>query len=311
MSPGSAPSASNISGLNMPRDLPDFPSAFQPQEFHYRLPWRTRGVHAGGHHTRMQGGNADFQGYASLLACPDPRRLDIRASMRTIPHQLMVRTYHERGAATLYAVVDLSASMGFNGHADKRRLVAEIVASIAWSAARSGDAFGMLGCDDTLRMDVHQPPSFRRNMAANVYTHLMQVAYSPNSGVSALPQSLRGIGGKRSLVFLVSDFHWPLALLNDSLRALSAHDVVPVVLWDSSEFADVPAWGWAQLRDMETGRDMPLFMRPSLLQRLRQGYAQRRQLLAGICRQAGARSPFFVQDSYSAEQLSRHLLEQC
>jgi len=268
-------------------------------------------VHAGGHHTRMQGGNADFQGYASLLANPDPRRLDIRASMRTMPRQLMVRTYHERGAVTLYAVVDLSASMAFSGHVDKKHLAAEIAASIAWSAARSGDAFGMLGCDDTLRLDIHQPPSYRRNLTSAVYTRVMQAAYRPATGAGALPQSLHVIGGKRALVFLISDFHWPEALLRQTLQALSAHDVVPVVLWDSSEFSDVPPWGWAQLRDMETGRDMPLFMRPSLLQRLRQGYAQRRQLLAAMCRQAGARAPFFVQDTYSAEQFSRHLLEKC
>lgn len=283
---------------------------FQPQEFHYRLHWQTRGAHAGSHASRMQGGNADFQGYASLLDYPDPRRLDIRATMRTMPRQLMVRTYHERAAVTLYALLDMSASMAFHGHADKQRLAAEIAASIAWSAARNGDAFGMQGCDDTLRTDMHQPPTFRRNLAAGVYSQVMAARHTASSGASALPQSPRLLGARHALVFLISDFHWPQALLKRTLQALSAHDLLPIVLWDSTEFADVPAWGWAQLRDMETARDMPLFMRPSLLQRLQDGYAQRRQLLVSMCKQAGARAPFFVQDHYSAEHLSRHLLEQ-
>ncbi|NOT66765.1 MAG: DUF58 domain-containing protein [Methylophilaceae bacterium] len=283
-------------------------STFIPQEFHYRLHWRARTARPGGHPTRTAGGAADFRGYVPFMQNPNPRHIDLRASLRSVPHQLMVRSYHERGAIAVVAIVDLSASMHFAGASEKRELAADIAASIAWSATRGGDAFGLIACDDSLRGDLFEPLSSRRGVAAEVRDKLMQ-STPLAKGANALPLAASQLRAKRSLVFLISDFHLEESLITQTITSLAAHDVVPLVLWDSAEYEDLPKWGWARVSDMETGGERSLFLRPRLTEQIKSAYAERRARIVTLCKQAGARTPFFIQDKFNAELLTRHLLE--
>ena len=58
----------------------------------------------------------------------------------------------------------------------------------------------------------------------------------------------RHLARQRSLVFLVSDFHLPLAEIERLLASFAQHELVPVVLWDPLEFELTPARGLAQVR---------------------------------------------------------------
>jgi uncharacterized protein (DUF58 family) len=282
---------------------------FVPQEFHYRLPWRVRGLRAGAHAARTPGSGFDFAGYVPFTDHPDPRRLDLRASLRTFPRQFMVRSFHQHGAITVYAVLDLSASMRFSGHADKQRLLADIAASIAWSATRNGDAFALVAADDEIRADLCVLPSRRTGVATEIHRQVLQASIEAGQRSGALPHAAQVTGRGRSLVFLVSDFHHQPAELDRTLRAFAAHDVQPLVLWDSAEYDDLPDWGWARVRDLENGGERSLFLRRKLVQRIRAAYAERRADLGRLCRNAGLRPPFFVENRFDADLLTRHLLE--
>lgn len=283
--------------------------------FYYRLRWRAQGVHPGAHLTRTAGGSTDFRGFSPFLDQPNPRRIDLRASLLSRPYQLMVRSFNERSSIVVYAVVDTSASMRFNGSADKRALLAEISACIAWSATRSGDAFALIACDDrvacddSLRQDLYAPPSFRPSAADEVRERLQTMPLKTHASASALPLAAAHLRHKRSLVFLISDFHLDEALLTQTLQTLAAHDVQPIVLWDSAEYANLPNWGWARVRDMETGAERALFLRPSLRRKIMSTYASHQSRLIALCQKNGSRIPFFVQDHFQAELLTRHLLE--
>lgn len=285
------------------------------KEFYYHLDWRAKSVHAGAHRTQNRGTGSDFCGYTSFLSNPDPRRLDVRAGLRMVPKQKIVRTFYERGAVNVFALIDLSSSMRFSGNTHKVDLVKDLVGSIAWSANRSGDAFGMLACGDRLQQDLTIIPSYRRGCAEEARSLLNH--YYTNAAIKtpviqtadALPASANEINSKRALVFLISDFHLPDSLIKRTLEAYSMHDVVPLVIWDSAECQDLPAWGWAHVRDMETGRLRSLLMRKSLQQAIRLSYQTRRKELIKMCHQYAARTPFFIQDHFDPEQLSRHLLE--
>ncbi|HPH06903.1 MAG TPA: DUF58 domain-containing protein [Methylotenera sp.] len=281
-----------------------------PQEFYYHLGWRARSAQPGPHSTRTSGGNADFQSYVPFMENPNPRRIDIRATARTVPRQLMSRAYHERGSIAVYALVDLSASMRFAGNANKLDLVADIVASAAWSAVRSGDLFGLVACDHRVRLDLFEPPSRRIGLADELRKKLLaDQTINQQSDASALPLAAQQLRQKRSLVFLISDFHLPAALLTKTLAALAAHDVVPLVLWDTAEYQSIPTWGWARVRDMENGAYRSMFLRPSLVKQIQATYLKRRQNMMTECLQAGTRAPFFIEDTFNAERLTRHLLE--
>ena len=293
-------------------------NSFIPQEFYYHLGWRARGAQLGPHPTRTSGGNADFQSYVPFI---ETRIQDASIYVPLyVPCRihLMSRAYHERGAVAVYAIIDLSASMRFTGNSEKYQLMADIAASAAWSALRSGDSFGLVACDNVVRSDLFEPPTHRRGLADEIRTKLLkqqktnatETASKPLSA-SALPLAAQQLRQKRSLVFLISDFHISDVFLDKTLDSLAPHDVVPLVLWDSAEYNNIPAWGWARVRDMEGGGDRSLFLRPSLVRLIKTCYAERRKNIIAQCARAGTRAPFFIEDTFNAERLTRHLLEAC
>lgn len=283
-------------------------SHFIPQEFHYRLDWRTHGVRPGLHASKTIGGNADFRGFNHFLSHPDPKRIDVRRSLMMVPKTLMVRTFYERNAITVYAMIDASSSMTFAGDTNKWKMVAEIASAIAWSASRQGDAFGLLTADDALRTDLCEPVSSQRGIAQHIYQKINSAQLKPSTSASALPKLAAQLSNKKSLVFLISDFHIEPEKLKTTLQAMAIHDVVPIVLWDDAEYENIPEWGWARVRDMETGADVSLFLRPKLLQKMTDSYLLKRNALIQLCRKLGVRKPFFVGKNFNATQLSQHLL---
>jgi hypothetical protein len=54
------------------------------EEFHYRLPQRVAGWRPGSHPGSSLGVGQEFVSHASLYDWPDPRRLDLRASVREV-----------------------------------------------------------------------------------------------------------------------------------------------------------------------------------------------------------------------------------
>lgn len=291
-------------------------AAFEPSQFFYNINWRSKAYHAGATLTTHHGNGSDFAGFASLLACPDPKRIDIRASVRTVPRQWLVRTYLERAAVRVYAIVDVSSSMFFQGEASMRQQVTEFVSSLAWSANRQGDAFGMRAADDNEQLAWQVLPSFQPGTAqavAQQITRFWQQAEVTNSSdgrsASAIPETLLSLGPQRALVFLLSDFYWPDALLQQTLQAGQHHDVIPVVLRDRAATAGLPTFGWARLRDMETGEERSWMLRRGLHQQIADHAAQQTLALNTTFLKAGTRSPLWLSPGWRAEEVSRHLME--
>jgi uncharacterized protein (DUF58 family) len=289
-------------------------AAFEPRQFFYNINWRSKSYHAGATLTRHHGNGSDFAGFASLLACPDPKRIDILASVRTVPSQWLVRTYLERAAIRVYAIVDVSSSMFFQGHANMRQQVTEFVSSLAWSATRQGDAFGICAANDSPQSALQVLPSFQPGTAqavARQMTHYWQQAADSHQGqgASAVPVALEAIGPHRSLVFLISDFYWPEDLLQQTLKAAQPHDVIPVVLRDRTATEGLPAFGWARLRDMETGEERSWMLRRSLHQQIAAHARQQENTLNTQFLKAGTRPPLWLDPDWRAEEVSRHLME--
>ena len=279
-------------------------------EVHYRLDAPARGHFPGAHRSRRGDSGHEFRGHASLLDAPDARRLDLHASLRDPFGQWIVRVYSQRKSVPVAIVADLSASMGFraDGPQARRRLdvVADFAQSLAWSAWRHGDSFGFVGGDDALRDRFTLPPSRSRGVAQALAQDLR--GFEP-AGRSAegLRDAHSRLGRLRTLVFLVSDFHWPLPQLASVLASLAPHAVVPVVVWDPAEFALSAPHGLADVRDPESGRARTIWWRPALREQWRQAHEARRAALWQTFRAARLR-PLFVEGAYDAEAVTRHFL---
>lgn len=272
----------------------------------YRLRWRPSDAFIGAHPGRGDGVGGVFQRHVPLLRHPDPRRIDLRATFRDPLQDLHVRQFARRSAVTVVALVDLSGSMGFEGRVERMRVVAEFCATLAISARRMGDRFGLVGCDAGVRDDVFMLPTRRQGMENEVFDRLQGVV-PHGSSTNGLMVAADRLPARRSLVFLVSDFLMPLRQVDRLLGTLWRHDVVPVVVRDRGEEQDLPAWGLVELRDLETGRRRLAVMRPSLREAWRRAGQARRDALDNLFR-ARVRAPFHLVDGFDPDALVEHLL---
>ncbi len=274
------------------------------EEFHYKVPWRSRSAHAGFHASVHTGGGYDFRGHAPLMQGRDPRRIDLRASARDPTVQLQVRIYRQKTAVPVYALADLSASMQFG---DKRTMLVGFVAALAYSAHRTGDAFSFIGCDAAFRPDIHQPPTRVRAAGQRMSEKLRHLKNWGNSS-AGLAEAIRYIDQGRSLVFLVSDFYFSSTLLASIFDTLATHTVVPIVIRDSAETRAWPFFGMVRLRDSETAQWRPVLIRPSLTRRLAQEAEKRDRALRSLC-VAHAMPPLFVVDRFRADDVTDYFLK--
>ncbi len=278
------------------------------QEIHYRLDAPARGRLPGAHRSRSGDSGFEFRGHAALKDAPDPRRLDLHASLRDPFGDWRVRLYSQRKAVPVVVLADLSASMAYRGQQHKPAVLADLVDSLAWSAWRAGDSFGFVGCAATVQPGWLQLPTRQRHAGAALAQALRGWQPQPGAeGASAdgLLQAPALLGRQRALVFLVSDFHFPLPLLRTALAGLAAHEVVPVVLWDAQEFELPERWGLLHALDPETRRQRLVWWRPALRERWQAALAAQRAALMQAFAEAGLR-PLFVEGAFDADAVTRH-----
>jgi len=277
------------------------------RELHYRVGAPVLG-HFPGHHRSTRGDSGfEFRGHASLLDAPDPRRLDLHASLRDPFGDWRVRRYSQRKAVPVVVIADLSASMGFEGRQRKAEVLADFVASLGWSAWRTGDRFGFIGCDAAVRPEWLQLPTRARGtgfVLAQALRAWAPVGPSARSAAGLL-QAADFLGRQRALVFLVSDFHLPLTLVQATLARLAAHEVVPVVLWDPLEFSVGATRGLLHTVDPESGRRQLVWWRPALRARWQRAHAERREALLQTFAAQRLR-PLFVEGGFDADAVTRH-----
>jgi len=278
-----------------------------PQEFHYRLPYRVGGWRPGAHPGTRLGAGQEFVSYMSLYDRPDPRRLDLRASLRDLSGNWLVRVHRQRASVPVHAIVDVSASMAFGARKTKLQVAADFVEALGQSAGRVGDAVGMAAFDAAERADLFVPAVVSRGIGALMASVLRQ-AETAARGFEGLEATVQRIAGRRGLVFLVSDFHWPLERLNAILDLLAHAYVVPIIVWDPAEIEPPALDALAPLRDAESGARRTLWLRPKLRSQWRDAVARRRTELDGLF---GARAirPFYVVGAFDAEAMSQYFLE--
>lgn len=308
-----------------------------PQEFHYRLPGRVSGQRPGSHPGSSTGAGQEFVTHMSLYDRPDPRRLDLRASLRGFNDDWLVRVNRQRAGATVRAIVDVSASMTFGGARPKLHAVADFVEALGLSAFRVGDAVGMMAFDQSERADLFMPARVSRGMGSVMGAALRELCYGGSvagtSGVAGarasraahgqrishavpgdigfsdgLEDAASHLAGQQGLVFLVSDFHWPLERLDIVLDLLAHAGVVPVIVWDPAETEPPSHNALASLRDAESGTRRTLWLRPRLRQEWRQAVARRRAEIDSFFAAHSIR-PFYVEGAFNADALSRYFFE--
>jgi hypothetical protein len=296
------------------------------REFHYRLPSRIGGQRPGAHKGHSLGGGQLFAGHRRLLDHPDPRRLDLRASLRDSRGDWLVQVQRQRVAIPVHAIVDVSASMHFGTQRSKLQVAADFVEAMGTSAFRIGDPAGLSAYDGSERDDLYLPARHGRGAGVAMAALLRDSAPRPPTRANgawwrrkvaprATPGGLAAcaarLAGRRGLVFVVSDFHGPLDDLAAALDALAHAFVVPMIAWDPAETTPPDAQGLLAVRDAETGARRTLWLREGLRREWREAVAARRAELNALFAARDLRSFELLgaAGAFDAEALTQYFLE--
>jgi hypothetical protein len=210
--------------------------------------------------------------------------------------------------------------MNFGARRPKLHVVANFIEALGLSAFRVGDAVGMMAFDETERSDLFMPARMSRGVGSIMASALRQSVSVPaarstrrhssggHSPVDGLEEAASHLAGQQGLVFLISDFHWPLEGLTAVLDLLAHASVVPVVVWDPAEVEPPDSNAVAALLDAESGARRTLWVRPKLRQDWRRAVAQRRAEINAFFTSRSIR-PFYVEGSFDADALSRYFFE--
>ena len=274
------------------------------KEFSYHIGWRSRGRHSGSHSSTQRGMGMEFRGHTTLLSYPDPRRIDIRQTIRDPLEQVYVRIFNQKSATPVFAIADLSGSMNFGSKQSKVALTSQIASAIAMSATHNSDPFGFVGFDEVIREDWLCTQSFRAHQALELMAELKN--FEPDQvGSSGLKDANRYLPRERSLIFLISDFHMPLNELEDALSLMMQHHIVPIVLWDSSEYKNLPEFGITSVTDCETGEKRTLFLRKEMRANIIASFEARRAEIEALFMKFDM-APFFVEGDFDADALTEY-----
>ena len=163
-----------------------------------------------------------------------------------------VKRFVEERELTVLLVVDLSASNDFGTRGSlKRDLATEIAAILALAAMRSGDRVGLLIFSDRVERFIRPRRGRNRNLRL-LYDLVTCRPEGRGTDIGVALAAASRLLNVRSLVFIISDFMTSEPLARPFRSLAARHDVVAVDIRDPAELT-VPASGWVEVEDPETG----------------------------------------------------------
>jgi uncharacterized protein (DUF58 family) len=204
---------------------------------------------AGSYHSVFKGRGMAFSEVRQYQPGDDVRFIDWNVSARM--NDTYVKVFTEEREMTVMLLVDLSASERF-GSTGKPKIetVAEVAALLAFSAIKNNDRVGLILFTD--RVERFVPPKKGRSHVMRVVTEILNAApESEGTDLGVALDLLGGIGKRRTVAFLISDFI--ADRYEKSLRVVSAkHDLIPIQVVDPRE-DELPDVGLALVEDLESG----------------------------------------------------------
>jgi uncharacterized protein (DUF58 family) len=204
----------------------------------------------GQYHSAFKGRGVEFEEVRPYQIGDDVRTIDWNVTARY--DEPFVKLFREERELTVHLLVDLSASQGLGTHyQSKRELVAEIGATLAFSAIKNNDKIGLqLFTDDVEKM---VPPSKGTRHVLRVIRELLYCEpIGRGTDLKKALEHFQRTSKRRSVMFLISDFQD--SGYEQTLRIVRRrHDVIPIVVADQREF-DLPNVGIIEFFDAESGQ---------------------------------------------------------
>lgn len=218
-----------------------------------RIEIKTRGlsrnIFAGQYHSAFKGRGMAFSEVREYQYGDDIRDIDWNVTARH--NKAYVKVFEEERELTVMLLVDVSGSRDFGTVNElKRAMIAEISATLAFSAIQNNDKIGVIFFSD--RIEKFIPPQKGRKHILYIIREL--VDFHPQSKGTDIGMVLRYMTNaikKRCTAFLISDFINKEGFKEALSIANKKHDMVAIQVYDRRE-TDLPDVGLVKMRDAET-----------------------------------------------------------
>lgn len=222
------------------------------RQIEIRTKKRTENTLMGQYHSAFKGQGMTFAEVRPYQFGDDIRRIDWNKTARF--REPYVKVMEEERELTMMLLVDISASMDYGTKIQlKRELVAEICASLGFSAVANNDKVGLILFADKVYKVI--PPQKGRKHLLAIISHILTAEYIPAAThVDAVLEYMMHAFKKKSLSFVFSDF---ADEIDEKLLKITAkkHQLLGLRIYDEKDNA-VPDVGYALLKDAETGRQL-------------------------------------------------------
>ena len=206
----------------------------------------------GQYHSAFKGQGMTFSEVRQYQDGDEIRRMDWNKTARF--REPYVKVMEEERELTVMLMVDISASMDYGTKtALKREFVAEICASLGFSAAGNNDKVGLILFADKVYKVI--PPQKGRKHILAIISQILSADYIPaKSDIDAALEYLMNVFKKKSFVFMFSDFEdaFSKKILN---VASKKHTLLAMRIFDEKD-NEIPDIGYTLFRDAETGKQV-------------------------------------------------------
>lgn len=217
---------------------------------------KTRGlssnIFAGEYHSAFKGRGMTFSEVREYQYGDDIRDIDWNVTAR-MGHPY-VKVYEEEREMTVMLLVDVSRSRLFGAVGEeKREMIAEIAATIAFSAISNNDKIGMLFFSDKIEKFI-PPKKGKKHILFLIRELLDFTPENPRTDIGVALRYFTDAQKKRSTTFLISDFIDSHDFSRPLSIAARKHDLIAVQVYDRRD-ASLPDVGMMRVADLETGAD--------------------------------------------------------
>jgi len=207
-------------------------------------------IFSGEYRSGFRGKGLEFENIREYIPGDDVRSIDWNVTARQ--NKAFVKQFCEERELNMFLLIDMSRSNSFGR---KKEFIAEISATLAFSAARNNDRVGVVFFTGEVEKLIPSK-SGKKHVLSVIESILDFKPLQADTNIAGALRYFNRIEKKRSVVFLISDF------LDDGyekeLRASSGrHDLIRIRVVDRAE-ERIPAGAIFTFLDLETGETLVL-----------------------------------------------------
>ncbi|MDE7427478.1 MAG: DUF58 domain-containing protein [Muribaculaceae bacterium] len=210
----------------------------------------SQNIFAGEYHSAFKGRGMMFSEVREYQYGDDIRDIDWNVTARH--NKPYVKVFEEERELTVMLLVDMSGSGSFGASGEeKRQIITEIAATLAFSATTNNDKIGAIFFSD--RIEKFIPPKKGKKHILLIIRELLD--FTPESKGTDIGMALRYFTDalkRRCTAFLISDFIDGKDYERPMMVAANKHDLMAIQVYDRRD-AKMPNVGLLRVADLENG----------------------------------------------------------